>query len=108
MKIKLSPIRLDGTLEVFKDGDQLTLNGEVLDFGPLQDGATLPAEAITCRWINDPVERIAGELVVTITMPHGANAGQQSRFPLDILNLADGRVALPTDSDPQPPMEPAE
>ncbi|MNJ32907.1 hypothetical protein D3C77_275850 [compost metagenome] len=102
MRLKLTPIRSDASLAIHKLGDVLTINGLVYDFGPLPDGATLPAEAIGCPWINQPVERINGVLVIPITMPHGANAGERSRFPEDILGAADGPVALPTDQDPKP------
>lgn len=107
MQIKLSPIRQDAELSIVRQGDMLTINGQALDFSPLLDGATLPAEAIHCEWINHPVERIDGKLVLTITMPHGGEAGKASRFPADILNPPDGRVHLPTDDDPKPEAEEA-
>lgn len=106
MIIKLSPVRSDDSLSVEKIGDTLKLNGATLDFGPLQEGSTLPAGAIGCVWIDRPVERINSDLVLTITMPHGADASEQSRFPADIINPPDGRVSLPTDRDPQPSAAP--
>lgn len=102
MKIKLSPVRADAFLAVGKLGDIVTLNGMSLDFTRLGDGATLPAEAISCPWISRAVERINGQLVLTVVMPHGAEASEQSRFPVDIVNPPDGRVQLPTDFDPKP------
>lgn len=101
MIIKLSPVRSDAALDISKQGDQLSLNGQVLDFGPLPGGATLPVEAFACPWITAPVERVDGSLVLTITLPHGAMAGEQSRYPADIVRPADGRLALPTDYDPK-------
>jgi len=105
MIIKLVSTRSDETLEIIKAGDALTINGLFLDFGPLPDGATLPAQAIACEWINDPVERVDGRLVVTITMPVGPDAGRNSWYPVDIVNPPDGRVVLPTDFDPKPDKE---
>ncbi|KJK19038.1 hypothetical protein [Pseudomonas sp. 2(2015)] len=102
MRLKLTPIRSDATLAIHKLGDVLTINGLPYDFGPLPDGATLPSEAIGCPWINQPVERINGVLVIPITMPHGAEAGERSRFPADIVGAPDGPIALPTDQDPKP------
>lgn len=102
MIIKLSPVRSDEILSVEKNGDTLRLNGAAFDFSALPDGATLPAEAIGSQRVGGSVERIDGQLVVTLLMPHGAEAGEQSRFPVDIVNPADGRVPLPTDCDPQP------
>ncbi|MGE8436844.1 MAG: tail fiber assembly protein [Pseudomonas palmensis] len=101
MKIKLSPVRADALLSVGRLGDIVTLNGMSLDFTRLEDGATLPADAVSCPWICRAVERINSDLVLTITMPHGADASEQSRFPADIINPPDGRVSLPTDRDPQ-------
>lgn len=101
MKIKLSPVASDESLVVVKLGDTVKLNGTSLDFTRLADGATLPAEAISCPWINGAVDRVNGSLMITITMPHGADAGEQSRFPVDIVNPPDGHVPLPTDPQPE-------
>lgn len=102
MRIKLSPMRADSTLSIERYGDSITLNGVLLDFTQLEDGATLPAEAISSPWIGRAVERFNGALALTITMPHGSEASERSRFPADIVNPSDGRVPLPTDQDPQP------
>ena len=99
MIIKLVSTRSDAPLEIVKKGDLLTINGSPFDFGPLPNGATLPAQAIGCEWINDPVERTDGTLVITITMPVGPFARQASWYPDDIINPPDGRVSLPTDLD---------
>lgn len=42
MNIKFSSVRMEETLQVFKLGDQLTLNGETFDFSIMVDGDTLP------------------------------------------------------------------
>lgn len=102
MIIKLVSTRSDAALEIIKNGDVLTINGSPFDFGPLPDGATLPAEAVSCEWVNDAVERVNGNLVISITMPVGPNAGQRSWYPVDIVNPPDGRVSLPTDYDLKP------
>lgn len=103
MIIKLSPVRADGErLEAETTGEVLTVNGERFDFSPLAPGATLPAEAIGSPWFRGAVERdSAGELVITLTFPHGANAPEESRFPLPISVSADGPVNLPpADGEP--------
>jgi len=102
MVINLSPVRMDDSLIIEKAGDAIRLNGVLFDFSALPDGASLPAEAIGSNWICNPVERVDGSLVVTLLMPHGPEAGERSRFPVAIVNPVDGRVPLPTDSDPQP------
>ena len=102
MIIKLSPVRSDLGLVVARSADILEVNGVEFDFTRLPDGATLPAEAVDCEFVIAPVERISGGLVLTLMLPHGADASEQSRFPADIVSPADGRVPLPTDRDPQP------
>lgn len=95
MKITLSPQRRDDTLTVTKQGDTLTINGTAYDFSQLPDGATLPAEAVDCEFIIDPVERINGELELTLLLPHGLNASDAARFPQPIIDPADGALELP-------------
>lgn len=97
MQIKLSPQRLDGTLIASKAGDVLTLNGEAFDFGPVPEGATLPAEAIASDWIVGPVSRIYGELHLTLLMPHGPNPSLAVAFPEPIHVTEDGPISLPSD-----------
>lgn len=94
MIIKLSPVRSDVHLSVVKAGDTLELNGVALDFSRLADGATLPAESVGCNFVIAPVERINGALVLTLMLPHDADAPEGARFPVD-LYPADGQVQLP-------------
>lgn len=95
MRIKLSPVRSDAELAVIKSGEALIINGVKLDFSRLEDGSTLAAEAIGSEWVAQPVERISGDLVVTLMLPHAADAPELARFPVDIINPADGPVYLP-------------
>lgn len=95
MRISLSPQRRDDTMTLSKAGDVLTINGEVFDFSSIPDGATLPAEAIACDFIAGPVERIDGDLHVSLILPHGPEPDEAVAFPADIVNPADGPVALP-------------
>lgn len=94
MIIKLSPVRSDVHLSVVRAGDILEVNGVALDFSRLTDGATLPAEAVGCDFVIAPVERTNGDLVLTLRLPHDADAPQGARFPVD-LYPADGQVQLP-------------
>ncbi|WP_305956101.1 tail fiber assembly protein [Pseudomonas sp. DG56-2] len=95
MIIKLSPVRSDAELSVIKAGDTLTINGLMLDFSRLEDGSTLPAEAIGTESITQAVERINGNLNLMLTLPHAADAPDFARFPVDIHSPADGPVQLP-------------
>jgi hypothetical protein len=98
MNIKLNPQRRDDKLTVSKLGDTLTINGIAYNFSPLEDGATLPAEAIDCEFIVGPVERIDGQLHTSLIIPHGANPSEAQRFPEDVIDPADGEIALPQDA----------
>ena len=101
MHIKLSPTRRDETLTASRDGDKLTLNGEAFDFGPLGEGETLPADAIDSEWIVGDVTRTDGALHITLRLPHGANAPEETRFPETIIDPPDGEIALPMHSLPE-------
>ena len=102
MKIILSPIRTDETLTASRDGEMLTLNGETFDFSPLGEGETLPADAIDSPWIVGDVTRTDGALHITLRLPHGANAPEETRFPEPIIDPPDGEIALPMHSLPEP------
>ena len=104
MKITLSPTRRDETLTASKAGDKLTLNGEEFDFGPLEEGETLPADAIDSPWIAGDVTRTDGVLHITLRLPHGANAPEETRFPEPIIDPPDGEIDLPPYEieDPEP------
>lgn len=95
MFIKLSPVRADDAIEVVVSGDVLHINGEAFDFSPLPDGATLPCDAIGSLHFVGPVERVNGELHLTLRMPHGPNPAQDVAFPEPLTVTADGVVTLP-------------
>jgi len=95
MKISLSPMRRDDTIDIVKYGDVLTINGESFDFSSLPDGATIIAGAIPCEWISGHVERIGGVIHLTIILPHGPNAPESVLFPLPISDPPDGEIILP-------------
>ncbi len=95
MKLIFSPQRRDAVLTLSKTGDAITVNGTVYDFSPLPDGATLPREAIDCEWICGNVERVNGELVIPILLPHGPDASEAARFPEPLTVTSDGQVVLP-------------
>ena len=95
MKLILSPQRRDDTLTVVKQGDTLTINGTAYDFSQLPDGGTLSADAVYCEFVIGSVNRVDGELELTLLLPHGANASEAARFPQPIINPADGKLELP-------------
>ncbi|MDD3814441.1 MAG: hypothetical protein PHZ02_07320 [Desulfocapsaceae bacterium] len=95
MIINLSPQRSDKVLAVSKQGDVLTINGDIFDFSVIPDDAILPATAITCDWISGDVARIGGEIILTLIMPHGAGPSSTVAFPSPLNNPPDGQVELP-------------
>ena len=101
MHLTLSPARLDAPLVASRAGDTLTLNGEAFDFSPLEQGETLPADAIDSPWIAGDVTRTDGALHITLRLPHGANAPEETRFPETIIDPPDGEIALPPHSSPE-------
>lgn len=104
MHITLIPTRNDDRLTLYRRGDVLTVNGQDYDFGPLPEGATLPREAVDCPWLASDVTRDAGQLRLTLILPHGAEAGEDARFPAPLALTADGPVTLPeTHPEPEAP-----
>ena len=95
MQINWNPQRRDDSLTVVKQGDVLIVNGTEFDFSAMPEGATLPAEAIDSDLFSGPVERISGEIVLTLTLPHGPNPSHAVAFPQPINVTADGPVELP-------------
>lgn len=95
MQIKFNPQRREDSLSVVKQGDVLVINDTEFDFSAVPEGATLPADAIDSDLFSGPVERIGGELQVTLTLPHGPNPPQNVAFPSPITVVADGPVLLP-------------
>lgn len=95
MIIKLNPQRREDTLSVVKQGDTLIVNGLEYDFSSIPEGATLPADAIDSDLFSGPVERVDGELILTLTLPHGPEATENQKFPKPIVVVGDGPVELP-------------
>lgn len=113
MKIKLSPVRMDEQLNASVIGDTIIINGLGFDFSPLQESEILPAAACNCSWISGDITRANGEICLTLILPHGAIAPQETRFPTafyEPMTVTDGLVPLPPyDADPEAePMQPPE
>lgn len=108
MKIRLSPNNHTARLTAVVNGDVLILNGDELDFSPLGEGDVLPAAAIDSPWIASDVTRTGGEIILTLCLPHGANAPHETRFPaaFDVpITVTVGPVPLPpyeTESEVMP------
>lgn len=95
MKIILSPQRREDTLKIVKQGATLFINDEAFSFSRMGDGDTLPREAIKSEWFAGPVEKLNGELIVTLVMPNPWNYSHDQAFPEPISDVPDGVVDLP-------------
>lgn len=97
MIINLSPIRMDYVdFSVVKEGAVLIVNNVRFDFARMQEGDSLPCDAIESEWFVDkPVIFENGQLEVTLLFPIPANFSQEQAFPLPLLNVPNGPVSLP-------------
>lgn len=96
MRISFSPQRRDGTLAIEKTSDdRLSINGDIFNFGTMNDGDIVPAGAVPCDWITGPVEKVNGEVRLTIVLPHGPKPPAYVAFPQPITVTADGPIAIP-------------
>lgn len=95
MRIKLSPVRMDKTLDVSKAGSVLTVNGEQFDFSRMGEGGTLPRSAISSDWFGGDVDVVDGDMVLTLVLPLSANFSPEQAFPVDLVDVPDGPVAFP-------------
>lgn len=85
MKIFPTPIRHDTELTLTREGTTLVLNGVPCDL----------AQGQTSDWIIGQPVNLDGVWQVTLLLPHGANAPQETLFPAPIDVAKDGPVALP-------------
>lgn len=98
MLISFSPQRRDDTLTLERTTpERLRINGELFNFGPLAEGDAIPAGEIPCDWIFGPVERIDGEIHLTIILPHGPSPSDAVAFPDPIFVEEDGPISIPHD-----------
>lgn len=95
MQITLSPIRSDQSLTASRSGDCLTLNGVTHDFSQLAEGAALSPAETGSPWIIGEVRRQDGVLQISLLLPHGGAAPDETRFPQPLLVTGDGEVPLP-------------
>lgn len=100
MRISFSPQRRDDTLTLERTApDRIRINGELFNFGPLEDGDVLPS--VPCEWVVGPVTREDGEVRLTLILPHGPNPSPAVAFPEPITVTEDGPIAVPHDEPQQ-------
>lgn len=100
MHISFVPQRRDDRLTLEKTaGDRLRINGALFNFNTMNDGDVIPAGVAPSDWIVGPIEKIDGEVRITLILPHGPNASQPVAFPEPITVTADGPIAVPHDEE---------
>lgn len=103
MHISFSPQYSDDALELIVNGSNLVINGNILDFSDLTEGARYPADAISYDVISGGISRINGEIHVTIILPYKlTNPPRSVTFPEPVTVSVNGRIALPTDGLTEP------
>lgn len=108
MKLILFPQRRDDELSLSLQGEILTISGDMLDLSSVPEGATVPMEAIDSPFIIAPIERINGELHVSLLLPQSTPFGVfdeigNKRPPYNLTVDRDGDIALPV--EPVAPQE---
>lgn len=104
-RITLSPSRsLPGDetrLTASVEGATITLCGQTVDLGFLDDGQMVPdAEgegAIDCPFITGVTRRIGDTIFINLLLPHGVDAPEAVLFPEPVEMTADGPVPVPSD-----------
>lgn len=99
MKISFSPKRMDDPLALLVSGDTLVVNEVGYDFSGIPEGATLLREAVDCLWLASDVDRIDGEIRLTLILPHGPGADEGDLHPQPVTVTA-GAVGLVPLADP--------
>ena len=97
MIINLSPKRLDvDEFTLVKEGNTLTINNVKFDFSRMVEGDRLPHEAVDSSWVVDePVRVENGVLIITVVLPNPVNYSPEQAFPVPLVDVPDGPVALP-------------
>lgn len=99
MHISFSPQRKDDTLRLqLTATDHLQINGELFNFGPIQEGDTLSANEVPCDWLVGDITRTGREIHLTLILPHGPNPPHHVAFPEPIVVTENGPIMLPTEN----------
>jgi len=95
MKITLSPQRREDFLFAEISGDVLIVNGHAYDFSRMGNGDTLPRAAISDEFFAGDITKGDDKLSLTLLLPNPINYSQEQAFPVPLVDISDGRVALP-------------
>lgn len=89
--------RVAAQLKLERQGDTLIFNGAPLDLSPIPEGGVLPPDGHDCPWIIGPIERVNGQLRLTLIAPYrGGHLSPEMEATDPILDPPDGEVELPS------------
>ena len=95
IKTNFSPVRSDEQTTAELNGLVLTVNGEAFELSDIPDGATVQHPVIqNCTRTGDDYE-------LTVTLTHGPNAPEATRFPEPVI-VTDAEWALEYTYEPEP------
>lgn len=106
MQIAFTPMRRDDVLSLSRDGEALTVNGAVMDFSTLAEGDRKAPGELGCDWLAGDVVRTNGVLHLTLVLPHGPRAPQETLFPRPLTVTQDGPIPVPAHSLPEEGIDP--
>ena len=95
MRISFSPQRSEASLTIRKSGELLIIGDTSIDFSSIPDGATVQDARRFHAMLRGAIERIDGEIHVTVVLPIGPAAPEAVRFPSTVTVIADGAIANP-------------
>ncbi len=98
MKIFFSPVRSEACLQLSRSGEGLVINGVHHD---LSQVALAGPQGVASEWIVGPVQRVAGQIVLTLLLPHGAQAPVQTLWPAPVEVFEDAEIPLPPHDAPE-------
>lgn len=99
MKITLVPQRRDDALVLEKSSDdRLSINGELFDFESLNDGDEVEWQDLPAGWFAGPVQRIDGEINVSLFLPCVKAGWEVLNSPHTIIVEHEGPVDVPEET----------
>ena len=92
--IKLEPFSSPEPLTLSRSGETLIFNGTPLDLSEIGE-APVESVELGSPWLIGDVVREDETLIVSIRLPYGEYAPQETLFPDPITSVQNGTIALP-------------
>lgn len=108
MIIKFSPQIRDSITEFVKIGNNLTVDGELLDLDSIPNGSTVPSEAIDVNSVNSIIKDISGNITIELVWTYSDSNDWISSWPADLIDPIDGIIAPIESTKPEPEVPPGE